>query len=540
MPERAKILPALWHYTMPAAMMSRASLYRQCRLFAACAAFIGPAGALAQDPDHTDGEVRETTVSPSPAPEYPPELIPAPRAELMQAKRLADAGRHLEAARLYDDLFEDSGDIRLLYHAAIARGRAGQHRRAARLLERFRALAAPLTEPVQAHIAAKIAAEEMWLASVHVGLVERQGLDSRPVAVVPGARITLEVAGEPPFSADLGGPLRLDPGLYRATVEVPGYMPATETLRAEPERPWVFTLTRRTVPLVLRFGPPKALRRVKLRLTASDRTDLPAISRALDGPNVTISLTTGNWQLAANSPRHHADQALVVGPDPPPVDIVLQPRPVATRLTKPRKFIIGIGAGMGVAFYGGIGLLLGGVNVETKAKEKNAALFEEAGGDVDMPDAASLAAVDAAYPTADFHRKLRRSSNFQAAGTTVAMAGAGMIFGLLPAILEAKPRAAYMTLGFGGAAALGGSVWMADFVRRQHDRLDPTDPAHRVADSGLTGHRLGASMILGVGIGLTLTSTIVLLGERARRSRSVAATPLAAPGLAGLLVGGAF
>jgi hypothetical protein len=538
-PERAKLLPALWHYTMPAAMMPRATFYRRCRPFAAYAAFLAPAGALAQDPDHTDVNVRETSAPLATVVDYPPELIPAPRVELMQAKRLADAGRHLEAARLYEALFADSGDARLLYHAAIARSRALQFRRTTLLLERFRTLAGPLAEPVQAHIAAKITAYSVQLVDVNLRLVERRGLDSHPVAVVPGARVTLEAAGEPPISADLAAPLRLDPTVYRVTVEVPGYLPATETLRAEHNNGWVLAVTRRTVPLILRFGPPKALRRVKLRLTASDRTDLPPISRDLDGPNVTISLTTGNWQLAADSPRHHAAQALVVGQDPAPVDIVLRPRP-ATRLAKPRKFVIGIGVGMGVSFYGGVGLLLGGVNIETKAKEKNVAQFEAEGGDADMPDAASLAAVDAAYPTADHHRKLRRASNLQAAGTVVASTGVGMIFGLLPAILEAKPRAAYTTLGLGGAALLGGSVWMAHFVRRQHDRLDPTDPAHRVADSGLDGHRLGASMILGVGIGLTVTSTIILLGERARRTRSIAAAPLAAPNLAGLLVSGAF
>lgn len=502
------------------------------------AAFLLAAPARAQDPD-VGRPIELTPVSP----EFPAELAPPPRVEFMQAKRLLDGGQPAEAAALLEALARETGDVRLLYHAAIARGRAGQNMLALRHLTAVRGLPG-LGQTALADIDAKLAAATAQLIVVRLDI--REPIASRPaVALVPGTRITVEAAGVPAFPAPPTATLRLDPGPWIVRVDVPGYAPlvAPQQVVAGPgDRVWQLLLTRRMVAQELRFAPPRALRRAKLRLVATDRQDLAPIVRAIDGPRTTVQLTTGTWQLLASSPRHQATSTLVVGPDPRPVDIVLLPRTAADspRFIKERKLVVGVSVVMGVAFYSGIGLSLGGANREGKVREKNAELLTAAGVPQDAePDPAALAELEAAYPTASAHRDLRRAVNLQFAGTTVMTGGLGMLVGVLPSLFEARRRAAYIELGIGAAATLGGSLWTYDYVRRRDQRLGATDPDQRVDSSGLAGHRVGASMITGMGIGMTVGSALLLITDHVRRRKRNTVLH-AAPTLTGVLVRGEF
>ena len=80
--------------------------------------------------------------------------------------------------------------------------------------------------------------------------------------------------------------------MWLIRVELPGYAPVAVQQRLEPgpgERVWELQLTRRLVALELRLGPPRALRRATLRLTASDRPGLPPIEAPVAGPRTTVS-----------------------------------------------------------------------------------------------------------------------------------------------------------------------------------------------------------------------------------------------------------
>ena len=61
--------------------------------------------------------------------------------------------------------------------------------------------------------------------------------------------------------------------------------------------------------------------------------------------------------------------------------------------------------------------------------------------------------------------------------------GLGAVLGLLPSLVRAKRRSACIAIGFGGAALVGGAVWMQDFMRRRDLLLGPTDPEHRATAS---------------------------------------------------------
>lgn len=509
-------------------------------------AFVAAGPAHAQSPDPRDEAVSGTTSPLAPALEHPPELLPPPRIELVQARRLMDRGRHVEAAKIFESLHRETGDPRFLYHAGLARLRAGQAVLAIQHFKTAISLLATPSDAVRLHVDAKISEAAASLIPVRVVVRESISGTWQPVPVGHDPRITVESADVAPLTVNVVA--HLHPGRWRLRADIPGYVPVTLEQTFDPgvgERVWEVTLTRKTHNVELRFAPPKLLRRARLELTATDRFGVPPVERTLDGPRLNVPLTTGTWQLAVTSPRGQASQTLVVADDPRPVDIVLQPHkaPTADHFAKHRKLVLGVAVAMGVNFYLGVGLSVGGTNIASKAEKKDLAAREDAGvGEDERPDAAALAAIEAAYPTAKLHDGLRRGAALTTAGTVVMMTGLGTVLGILPSLLQSRRRAAWIGLGIGGAALVGGSVWMHDYTRLNDARLAPTDPEHRQGDIGLTGHRLGAAMILGLGLGLTTGTALLLLTERVhrRKQRLRSVAPYALPGQAGLLLRGAF
>lgn len=541
-------------------------------LLGVTATLAAAAPAYAQDPAHRDRDGRHTAyggrdpdVPADPlggplaaAPEYPLELAAPPRLELVQAKRLADAGRHVEAARVFEALFNETGDPRFLYHAGAARIRAGQRTVGLRHWTNFISLSqtrGSLPAHVRTFLDARIAEASAQLVRVRLSVQELVGQSRLAVTIPGGARLTLEPGdgplepGVPPIVVtDLAAPLLLDPGGWRVRLELPGFVPLVTrqvTAAGPVDQTWELLLTRETVALELRLSPERAARRAHLQFTPTDSSARPAVGQPADGPRTVVRLTTGPWQLVATSPRWRAVKTIVVGDDPRPVDVALARRKDEdVKLVKDRKLVIGVSASMGVLFYGGLGLTLGGGNVETKARERSDDLLAMAGVDVEadeVPDAAALAALEDAYPTAAYHRDLRRGASIATAGTAVMTAGLGAVIGILPSLTEAPRRRAYVPLAVGGAALVGGAVWMHRYLRLRAERLAPTAPEQRLESSGLVGHRIGSAMILGMGVGLTTGAALLLLTDHLRRrKRSLAAAPWAAPGHAGLVLHGAF
>ncbi|MBL9105018.1 MAG: hypothetical protein JNL82_28995 [Myxococcales bacterium] len=407
---------------------------------------------------------------------------------------------------------------------------------------------------MQTFLDARIAEASAQLVRVRLSVQELVGASRLAVTIPGGARLTLEPGeaplepGVPPIVVtDLAAPLLLDPGGWRVRLELPGFVPLVtrhHTAAGAVDQTWELLLTRKTVAVELRLSPERAARRAHLQFTPTDSSVRPAVEQPAAGPRTVVRLTTGPWQLVAGSPRWRAVQTVVVGDDPRPVDVALEPRKDDRKLVKDRKLVIGVSASMGVLFYGGLGLTLGGANVETKAGERSDDLLATAGVDVEAdeaPDAAALAALEDAYPTAAYHRDLGRGASIATAGTTVMTTGLGAVLGILPGLTEAPRRRAYVPLAVGGAALIGGAVWMHQYLRLRAERLAPTAPEQRLESSGLVGHRIGSAMILGMGVGLTTGAALLLLTDHLRRrERRLAAAPWAAPGHAGLVLRGAF
>ena len=511
----------------------------------------GPESPYPTDPERRDGDEPGPI---APVDDTPIELVLPPVSAALNARRLAAAGRDAEAALALEALFAQTGDLRFLYHAGLARSRAGDHALALRHFTLWLERSASAPEPARAYVGGKVLVESQQLAEFSISPLEGSSLvtlSRGPVTItlerlspqgtpVPGVRWT-----EP-----LSQPLRLDPGPWRARLEAPGYLPVVYDGVAAQGVVWQVSFERQQIAVDLRFSPVKALRGARLVVRSSDNPRPVELARDLSGPTQTLMLPSGGYSLAVTARRHQAAREFTVMPGQGPIDVVLQPRVAASdKLKLEQKALLGVLSVFCVDYFTGIGLILGGVNVEGKAKDRNKAAITEAGGDPETKgqlDPAVLAAVDAAFPTADYHRRLALGSNLNAAGVIVAMSGLGLTMSMLPVMLKKTRRELMIPLGVGFALLGGGATWFAFFERDQRDMLAGTTADDRVTRAQwntLAGPRLGSTLLMGLGIGMVAFPAGYMLGEAGRRrreARRLTLAPMTGPGRAGLVLGGQF
>jgi hypothetical protein len=488
----------------------------------------------------------------------PPELAAPPVAAVSHAQLLSATGRFAEAAQIYEAQWQTLADPRFLYHAAIARSRAGHHAVALRLLDECLRAMGATPESVRSHLEEARKREIEATVQVQVLLVEAgpDGPRGVPEGLAAAARISLRQlgpAGEPVpgNSFELVGcppaGVHLDRGPWRVDVAAPEFMPATAVVEASPS--WSLQLHRRKVVVDLRFAPERALRGAQLKLQAIDHPGWTVIERPLAGPTTTVSLTPGVWWLQVRARRHGADDYLTIRPGQPPIDVALSRRkPVdEQQLKRDNKLLFGLFGGFVATYFTGIGLMLAGTNREKRAERRDAAVRDEAGVDPAMPgeiDPSQAAAIEAAYPAAQLHRDLELAGKLHTAGGVIAGASLGSVATIVTLALKPKRRALVLELGVGGVLAAGAGGWLG-FAQGERERL-LDDPNQRVSGARLErtdGPRIAAALLTGVGAGLVLFSGITLIhdaADRRKRAREFASAPWAAPGLAGWSVAGRF
>lgn len=496
----------------------------------------------------------------------PPELVAPPVAVLGEARRLEAALRFADAARIHEEQWRATGDPRFLYHAAVLRARAGQHAVALRhLVECIGAFIARgegrISEALRRHLEDARQREFEATTPTRLRLVEPTagGLRPVPAALLDRARLVVRASGLPGEhvhgnSFEIVGPvpgeLRLDPGAWIVQLELPGFS-SVEVERSIGPGPteWEIVVQRRELVVDLRFTPARALRRARLRMRATDHDSLLAFEHDLRAPTATVTLTPGPWRLEVAARRHEAAMDLTIAPGQPAIAVTLHERPSGDdkRLRRDKKLVIGILVPFAAAFYTGMGLMLGAANRDGRIEERDAAAHEAAGLDPKMPgmiDPAAQAMIEAAYPTAQYHRDVAAMTRLHTAGIVIAGVSIGAAAAVAPVAAGARRRVAFIELGAGAALLGGGAAWLAWSLDRRADLLD--DPARRVTAEQLDrgdGHRIAASMFTGAGLGLVLFTGVVLATDAAgrdRRARSFGAAPLAAPGLAGLSLRGRF
>lgn len=515
---------------------------------------LAPAGARAQAPVESERlplVVRDPAIPPDEArgpqdplaTSEPQELALPPIREVLRARTAEDAGRPAEAAQVLEALWAQSGDPRYLYHAALARARAGQHALALRHLLLWQERGAAAGDAARRRVEAQIAAERALTTPIRVQLALAPGRPAPP-AEVATAKISLTLEGTlgqgPPATISWQGTatqeVRVDRGAWQILVECPGFLPSRARFVAagEAELAWEVIVARRQVAVDLRFSPPRALRKARLSLRSDESGAV--IERELLSPTLTLMLASGPWLLNVEAPKYRAAQALVVAADRGPIEVVLTKRPredhPGRRLERTPKFAYVAAGLLGAGYIAGVGLLLGAANRSTRIEDRTEKLLMDPTVDL-----------EAVYPTAEYHRDLRRITDLGTSGAFIAMFGIGSVVGVVPMLLKARRRSSAIELAVGAAGLGGGAALLASYYQRRDAVLGRTDPEHRLSvdsDDPFSGQRIGGAMLAGMGAGMFLFSAALLIHDTARHKRGLSAAPLVAPGLAGLSLRGRF
>lgn len=411
---------------------------------------------------------------------------------------------------------------------------------------------APPTQPGELGVARTATAVRLRIVDRRTGQPLPPHVLARTTVTARSLSPTATGASERVLNGYDGGPLWLDPGPWSVQVRPPGFRPVE--LRRSPlwgagEETWDIAVVPEQIAVTLRVSPSRALRRATLRLTPTGGSPTPPIERPLDRAEQTIVLTGGPWQLDVTARRHEGHLPFFVTSSMPPVHLRLhrKPRPRGRAFERDDKLMAGVGMALFAQLTVGAGLALAGGVKHERAHDRNEALLldalvDDATGDADGKP--GLEQVEATYSTARYHGDIARGMNFEAAGVAVIMSGAAALIPAVTVASRARLRLGFIELGVGAAMLGGGAAWLATALHARNERLAHDHPTERVRQTDLrplVGHNLGASILTGLGAGLTLFSAVALANDARKHRRSrMGAAPLAAPGLAGVLVRGRF
>jgi hypothetical protein len=196
----------------------------------------------------------------------PAGLAPPMTPAVTAAQRLADGGRHGEAAAAFAALWRETGEPTLLYQAARAHARAGQNAAAARLFQAWLDRGAG-SAAERAHVEARRAAAQAATVRVRISASEAIPAGRRPVAADLLARAALRLepvtaggATDPGAVLSLanyqGEEVAVDRVPHVIHLAIPGFMPVS-LLRSGSgaDETWDIPVARVKVPVELRFAP---------------------------------------------------------------------------------------------------------------------------------------------------------------------------------------------------------------------------------------------------------------------------------------------
>jgi len=499
--------------------------------------------------------------APAPVSTLAPELSLPQGPEAARAQSLFAVGRYVEAAVVFEAQAAKSSptDRRFLYHASLARAKAGQHGRAAEHL-RLVLRAGTLSPSLRGELGALMELSCGRASRVQLRVTESTSAGLVAPPELERGTLSLEssstLAGDAPYRTTLSlgntAELCLDPGAYALELIVPGYYPLRLRRVVDARavaRPWDFAVEAHKVLVDLRVFPERALRRGlgTLTLRRSDRPGYaPLVFEEIE-PTTTVALPVGTWSAEAKARRYSGQRTITVVPSSSGADISMNKRRAESSKFRGLRGAVGPVVGyFGLGYAGGLGLLLGGSSGQGKRESEYEDFLTEAGVDPDGGEPLSpelVAAAEAAIPTAEYHRGLRRSVRLQTAGVTLGMHSLGFIASTLPMLTRGKKRSSYILVGVGGAVLAGGVGWMSVYAAKERELLGSDLPEDRVGGDELNEllrHRLGAGMLIGAGSGMVIGSALILTIARVRTRRSLAAAPVLGPGFGGVSVQGRF
>jgi tetratricopeptide (TPR) repeat protein len=413
------------------------------------------------------------------------------------ARSLYRAGRHAEAARIFEELWREGADPGAIYNAGKAREAAGAGHEAHAILNWRRYLAAvPELDPEdRTALEVKLISIERRAVPVELRYIAPQGaplpryVELRRPGAPPADGLVLDWTLSAPVDIYLSrGPwtLRLlgDEGLLAAqTVEIQGRGPAPQILEISGPAP--------VVPVTLQLGPERALSR-GVELTWQGPGGQRR-SEQIDEPTSTWQLPRGNWQLRARARGYLAHSAQIDANGPLTLDLQLRPD-LERRLRLTLAITTGVSA---------LALISGGAaRYVVGDRDYRAAL----------PNYRQTPQL-----VLDQTRRLTSGAALLSSGIGVGVVSATLSAGGGDRILLAE-------LGIGAVLALGGGIGLP--IALASPTLDPTSTPQEIQN--FRGRALATTSLLGLGLGLSTASLAAVISRAVQRGRSAREPRLAA------------
>jgi hypothetical protein len=426
------------------------------------------------------------------------------------AKEHYEAGRYLEAARVLEALWRETGDLRALVNAGIAfeAAGAGHEPWAHFYLQRYLDLATSITPTDQGDLLLRLDAAAQRTAPVEF-MLEPASVPTQAAPTHVEVRRDAATTLDPlvlPWSSQAGAAphLRLTPGTWHARLLGPDGLIAAITftidpLPADPARATPRQITFPQPPqftqLTLSFAPQRALARgIDLRWTGGPTSPPPALT--IKEPQRTWSLIPGAWELhlrARGYQPHTAQIALTAAPTHLHFTLLRDPQAEA-------KLPLAVSTGAT-----GLILLVTGLSLGLPAHR------ELRDG---LPRLDEISAPERPAEVNGLLRHTKRS----AVGFALASSGLGAGIVATTIAVDARDRALWAEFGLGGLLALAGLG--ADATLYQQLSPDVSGDQLRLRHN----QRIAAASLIGAGVGMGSAALIALatrkiLQKRARARR---------------------
>lgn len=397
----------------------------------------------------------------------------------------------LRAARMYEALFADTGAVKFLYNAGMAREAAGHDAEALMHWHEYLRLTDDIAADERIQLLEQMAAARRRTAPIRLRLASpgRETIELRYAADAEREPLRISVQGR--------RNLDLDPGAWTASVVGSSAPPQEFIAKIAPDLGPQDVVVRPKDPsqtaarlVTVRFGPPAAIS-AGISVSFAGRHFVP--ERTLRSAESTWKLTPEQWTLRARAPGYLPTE-LALGPAlPPSVDVEL-------RRDWSRVLSVGLGVGFAAA---GVALLAAGTTLTLRGARKYRGLGDELAAN----DPLSRADADA----------VTGAIGQQTIGYGLLGAGVGAGVAAITGAIGGR-RALIAEASVGVALALTGAIGLPLTVASYAD-VAPADATLADADvRRRRDHAFGAT--LGAGLALTSAALVALIARQVLTNRA--------------------
>ncbi len=441
----------------------------------------------------------------------PARASPEESARFEKARDLYTTDQYLPSAEIFEELFATTNTAIYLYYAGLAREGAGHEAHA--IVHWQHALKLGL-DPEFKEKAQNRLTQAKTRTTALAATVKPAGLASTAtleLTSTSGTRKPITLA-----FAEL--PVHLEPGNWTATLTTkhPAFEPVTLPLviaRGSSTLAQEFTPKAIEFPTTIEFAPKDApLERLVLVLHDTENLvedlRIPVTSNPLIVP-----LRRGSWQYTLQA----QGQEPMTGTIPVSANALPFVIPLPTGrndsealLPKPTRRKLALGLGISALAPAVAGATLTGLSF---SRLRNAEVSHVAS---EMPPQMQN------HPIYYDEYELKKINNFAGSGSLLIGSATGLLIGTIVAARPVKRRAWYGLLGGGFAVASAGFVWNAATYGSRNSEFSDTGDGRTVLADHWPSHRfhlMTSTALLGMGLGLALSSVVALVTAQASRNR---------------------